>query len=469
MMMTTKPVATIGLLPHSLELYDQVLDESGRTRLRSFAGVIKAEYEPRGVRTIAVDACRVADEFRKAVEQFEQEGVDAIVVLHLAYSPSLESIDALAATKLPLILLDTTPDFDFGYGQVREQVLVNHGIHGVQDLCNLLLRRGKSFLIEAGHWKESDVVDRTVTAIQGCHAACAFRSSRVGLIGKPFAGMGDFAVPFELLKERFGIDVVAADSEAIAQHMPSIDSPEVQAEMAADLERFDSKDIDGERHAASVAAGLAVRQWIEREGLSAFTMNFGDITGRPGLPVVPFLEAGKAMARGIGYAGEGDVLTAAFCGAIAKTMPETTFTEMFCPDWKGERIYMAHMGEVNVDITAEAPTLRVLPYRYSQAEDPVIAVGCLKPGDATLLNAAPGPDDSFSLIALPLEVCDTGGREKIDTSVRGWIRPPIPIPECLERYSRLGGTHHSVLSYGVAQGFVTAFAHALDWPLHVID
>jgi hypothetical protein len=46
--------------------------------------------------------------------------------------------------------------------------------------------------------------------------------------------------------------------------------------------------------------------------MTAQTINFGDIKGDPGLPVMPFLEASKAMARGIGYGGEGDVLTAAF-------------------------------------------------------------------------------------------------------------------------------------------------------------
>jgi L-arabinose isomerase len=46
--------------------------------------------------------------------------------------------------------------------------------------------------------------------------------------------------------------------------------------------------------------------------MTAQTIKFGDIKGDPGLPVMPFLEASKAMARGIGYGGEGDVLTAAF-------------------------------------------------------------------------------------------------------------------------------------------------------------
>ena len=63
---------------------------------------------------------------------------------------------------------------------------------------------------------------------------------------------------------------------------------------------------------------------------------------------MPFLEISRLMERGIGYAGEGDVLTAALVGALMKVYAETTFTEMFCPDWKGNSIMLSHMGEINV-------------------------------------------------------------------------------------------------------------------------
>ena len=53
------------------------------------------------------------------------------------------------------------------------------------------------------------------------------------------------------------------------------------------------------------------------------------------MDTMPFLEISKAMSRGIGYAGEGDLLTAALVGALLAAWPRTTFTEIFCADWKG--------------------------------------------------------------------------------------------------------------------------------------
>jgi len=464
-----KQKSKIGLLPLFLELYDRVLDAEKSSEIRAFIGVIDQAYQARGVETVPASACRTADEFAAAVNRFEAEGVDAIVTLHLAYSPSLQAVDALAGTELPLIMLDTTPDVSFGFDQSEDRILFNHGIHGVQDLCNLLIRRGKPFVLEAGHWEESDVIDRTCSSLKGFCAADAFHHQRVGLLGTPFEGMGDFAVPFELLEKRFGIKVVPTDSETLAKQMPATDSDAVRAEAEADLERFDSNEFSAEELAKSEAAGLALRQWIEQENLTAITMNFNDITGAPGLPVVPFLEASKAMARGIGYGGEGDVLTAAFCGALAQAVPATTFTEMFCPDWSGNRIFMSHMGEMNIDLTAQKPVLGLRPYPFSEADEPVVATGCLVAGEALLLNLAPGPDDSFTLVTIPVEVCETGGDETIQDALRGWITPRMEISECLERYSRVGGTHHSVLCYDVDRRFAQALAQAMGWRLEWID
>ena len=459
----------IGLMPLYLELYDQVLDSDESIAIKAFAGLIKNEYEGRDVEVILADACRTAEESGNAVKQFEDSGVDAVVTLHLAYSPSLASVDVLAKMVLPLILLDTTPDYDFGFEQTSDRILFNHGIHGVQDLCNMLIRRNKKFSLEVGHWKESDVIDRTVSFVKGCRAAKELKQARVGIIGEPFKGMGDFAVPFDVLKREIGIEVVSASSEDIAELMPLADSGEVQKEKAKDLAAYTCNDLPDELLITSEMAGLGARRWIEKEQLTAFTMNFGDIIGAPGLPVVPFLEASKAMARGVGYGGEGDVLTAAFCGAMAKVVPETTFTEMFCPDWNGEKIFMSHMGEVNIELTAQTPVLEKRAYPFSAAGEPILAAGCLKPGSAWLLNVAPGADDTFSLIAVPVEVCDGGGNEKIDGGIRGWIRPEMPIADFLKNYSLVGGTHHCVLCYGIDEQLVRAFSQAMGWTLNIVS
>lgn len=127
----------IGLLPLYVELYDLTTPEV-RPAIDAAHDHTAQRLEAAGLEVVRAPVCRLAAEFARAVEIFEQADVDAIVTLHLAYSPSLESEKALAGTKLPLIILDTTPGETYDQFTDPAALMLNHGIHGVQDMCNLL-------------------------------------------------------------------------------------------------------------------------------------------------------------------------------------------------------------------------------------------------------------------------------------------------------------------------------------------
>lgn len=462
--MTMRP--KIGLLPLYLELYDKAMPES-RPRIDAFRETVLRALEDRGMDVVGAPVCRIAAEFEAAVRAFEDAGVDAIVTLHLAYSPSLESAGVLSRTKLPLIVLDTTPSYEYGPDQDPAELMYNHGIHGVQDLCNQLIRHGKPFQIEAGHWEKSDVLDRVADWARAARLASLMRNARVGRIGEPFNSMGDFMVPADTLSD-MGIEVIGGDFAELRSLLPLENDEKVRAEMASDLARFAHEDVDEASHLATTRASLAVRKWIENNGLTAFTMNFDAIDASTGMPTVPFLEASKGMARGIGYAGEGDVLTAAFVGALASVYPETSFTEMFCPDWASETVFMSHMAEMNTDLCAGKANLFVKSMPWVPSADPVVAIGRFKPGEATLINLAPRPEGEFALIVAPVAVTDVQCEDRMTDLVRGWLRPELPLADFLEAYSMEGGTHHSAIIYGNFAEDMVRFAEIMDWKAVVL-
>ena len=451
----------IGLLPLWLKLYDEFCAEQ-RPSAEAFTKQIAEEYICRSIEVIQAPICMEKKDFDAAVIMFETEKVDLILTLHLAYSPSLESIDALARTRLPLVILDTTPEYDFGFEQEKAAIMHNHGIHGVQDMCNMLIRKDKSFIIEAGHWKESDVIERTIKHFNACRMSSAMTRAKVGIIGNPFKGMGDFFVDFHKLENTIGMKVISADMDSWKSSIESISEAEIDQESQININKFESESLSKTAMHNTSASCLAVRKWIETENLDAFTVNFLDITKESGLPVVPFLEASRAMTQGKGYAGEGDVLTAALVGALMTNYPETTFSEMFCPDWKSNRVFLSHMGEINTDLCSDKVLLGEREFPFTDAGNPVTAKGCLKPGKACLVNLAPGPGDSYKLIASEVEMCDTMGKEKIH-SVRGWFKTKLPINRFLEEYSKNGGTHHLAISYGANMNELKEFAEIMNW------
>ena len=447
----------VGLLPLYIELYDEVLP-SAREVLEPFLKTVSEKMGQEGLAVTTAPVCRIASEFQEAVDNLEDQDIDAIVTLHLAYSPSLESADALCSTDLPLIILDTTMDFDFGRDVSSDRILYNHGIHGVQDMASVLRRRERPFEIAAGHFENSEVVSRVASIVRAAYAARCLTGMNVLRIGESFKGMGDFAVENELLGERFDITVTQISPDDLSESVEAVTSEEVENEMVLDKGRFEV-DLSEQVHSRSVRIGLGLRRYLEEGGYGAFSMSFLDFNSKEGVVnTVPFLEASKAMGRGIGYAGEGDVLTASLVGALCCGFGKATFTEIFCPDWKGGSLFLSHMGETNPDIGAEKPLLFEKPYRFSNAENPAVVACAPAPGEGVLVNLAPGPDGSFSLIVVPVEILEDSDREDLRQTIRGWIRPSMELDQFLEVYSTLGGTHHSALVLGDVTEALAGFA-----------
>lgn len=449
--------AKLGLLPLYIKLYDEI-DPSVRKGFASFLLSITRALEKEGVEVSRAPICSVAAEFRRAVASFEKAGVDLIATLHLAYSPSGESADVLCETAIPLLMLDTTMDFSFGDEVAPERLMYNHGIHGVQDLASVLRRRGRSFSLVAGHHQQSDVLRRAADIARAALAAREFRDARVLRIGRPFKNMSDFHVDSRTLKRLFGISVKQILPKALSASVASVTNLEIDTEVKDDRKRyrvFASPDC----HRRSVRVALGVRKYLDTGAYSAWSANFLDFNSKTGpVCVVPFLEAGKAMARGMGYAGEGDVLTAALTGALIRGFVDATFAEIFCPDWKGNSLFLSHMGEVNPAVAASKPTLEEKEYAFSNALNPAYLACAPRHGPAVFVNLSGGPGDSFRLIAAPVEVLHDTRRRVYRNVIRCWMRPETSVAHFLERYSLLGGTHHSVLVLGNHLEALEAFA-----------
>ena len=446
----------LGLLPLYLQLYRNVAPAYDPIVVK-FAETIAATIKEAGADVVLAPVCARADEIGPAVTKFEASNVDAIVTLHLAYSPSLEAIDALAKTRLPVMMLDTTPDF--GYPVDHTTLMANHGIHGVQDLANRLRRAGKPYKVFVGHWENSNVIQKLLESAEAAKCANAFMHSRVGRIGGDFKGMGDFVISDEAMK-RLGIECVNMDMKDYkvdeSRLKPVID----ELNAIKNMETADRETLVR----ASAIASLMVRDFIEKEKLTAFTCSFLDACDS-GVPTIPFVEACLAMSRGIGYAGEGDAMDAAWVGAILKVIKDTTFTEMFCPDWKTGRVYLSHMGEVNAALL-QNPALCMQKGKYLHDPKPLAFTGSLRPGQAAIVNLAPGPGDIPELITIRGEI--TPFPENDNKRISAWFRPVTPFCDFLRKYSECGGTHHSALCYDVKDSFWDDLASFLGIKHHII-
>jgi L-arabinose isomerase len=452
---------SIGILPLYLKLYDDAAPQM-RAEIESFYRTIVTQFEAEGLKVVTSNICRLEDEFKQAITTFEDQNVQAIVTLHMAYSPSLESLQSLINTKLPLIILNTTPDSFFGPTQNSDRISFNHGIHGVQDMCSMLLRNDKKYHIESGHWQKSDVIQRVTNTVRAIAAANTFYGSSVGTLGESFKGMGDFQISPEDLESEYGIRTVS---------FSDTDTNVIEDDIAKEINYYntfmDTSEVPEDIMQENAKVSSILRNWIKKEQLDAFTCNFLSVNKNEAIKRVPFLYASVGMYEGIGYAGEGDILTALLVGSLLKLNPETTFTEIFCPDWDNNRIFLSHMGEINPRICPETAILREKPYPYSDALPPVYTTGKCMEGKALLINLIPLGPKNFRLLICPVTLLEEDD-PNFSNTVRGWMRASLPIERFLSEYSKFGGTHHSALIYNEKVETLVTFGEHLGWDTKVV-
>ncbi|MBL4702029.1 MAG: hypothetical protein JKX85_12305 [Phycisphaeraceae bacterium] len=460
----------IGLLPSYLELYDDLFPEN-RALFDDYLQRITAAFEERNFHVCTAAVSRISTEFQAAVNQFESEEVDCIVTIHLAYSPSLEAIDIFCKTQLPIILFDTSMDADFGPTVSAQRIMFNHGVHGVMDFASMLRRRRRSFQIVAGHDSDPHTINRIAELVRASASAQALRKISVLRIGKIFPGMGDFSVDEKVLQDQLGINVRQVGIETLDAAVANVSDKDIIREMAQDHTRF-TCEVDEQTHKRSVRVGLGLRELLKESDHHAMTVNFQafDSDQRPA-DTMPFLEISKAMARSIGYAGEGDALTAAMVGALAKGFDAVTFTEIFCADWAGGNLFLSHMGEISPSVAGDKPRLVEKPFPFTDAHNPAILTCALKPGPAVLVNLAPGPDNTFTLIIAPMQVLaeDPHMDPAMRDVIRAWVRPACKLELFLEAYSHAGGTHHKALVLGEHANALAAFGRMSNMNVVCID
>ncbi len=453
----------VGYLPLYIKLYD---DDSPKMRepLVEYMKMLIKMLESQGIEVVQVEeVCRIKPEFDRAAIRFNEAGVDAVITQHLAYSPSLESIEALLSLDAPIIVFDTTPDYELikvaGY---ENRIDANHGIHGVQDMCNLLLRNGKPYFVCAGHALHSDVLSRVVGLCRAAKAAKAYQTMTIGSVGGSFTGMGDFQISDERYADEIGAKVKYMTPDLVEAYLEKVEASEIDAEMTDNAAKYDVQVNNTDNYRAAIKSGLAIRKWMEEEGMGACSVNFLtlDICG---LPKMPFVECCKIMERGQGYAGEGDVLTAGLVGALMQAYPNTTFTEMFCPDWEQDVILLSHMGESNPKLSQWKPHLVDRPFSYNSTGDTVAMFSCYRPGKAVYVNLAP-MNDGFHLIVSEVDLLACGlERSAYSRSNQGWMKPCKPLPDFLEEYSMYGGTHHSAMVYDADIKEIKAFGQMMGF------
>ena len=131
---------------------------------------------------------------------------------------------------------------------------------------------------------------------------------------------------------------------------------------------------------------VALERILTERGCRAYSTHFDAIAEDGRFARLPMAAASTLMAKGFGFAGEGDALTAALVAAGHELLGDAHFTEMYAMDFPSDSILMSHMGEGNWRVARRdrKPRLIKRPLGIGGLADPPTFLFQYEPGPATL-------------------------------------------------------------------------------------
>jgi L-arabinose isomerase len=296
---------------------------------------------------------------------------------------------------LPIFLWNTQELWSVDDTFDAAKMVHNHGVHGTQDLANVLLRAGVHFHYVTGHLHDLSTLQTLEGFFAAASAAAGLRRCRLGLMGYPFPGMGDFAVDTTHLVATLGCSWAALSVDEYNQRAADAEQAAV-ARFQAEYRQIyaladDLTDADLE---ATARSELALRSLVAEHGLDALTYQFLAFGEDDRTVTLPFVAVSRLMAEGLGFAGEGDLVGAAGTWLLNRLCAPASFSEIFTVDFQGNGLFLSHMGEANVAMARsdrKVPLLaRPTPITRTRGRQ-LALVTTFEPGAATLSALTMGP------------------------------------------------------------------------------
>jgi L-arabinose isomerase len=438
----------IGILGVMQDLYDDMIPGIA-ARQEGYAAELADRLA--GVATFTPSqAIKYREDAERAMAGFEQAGLDGVMVVMLTYGPAMRLARLLAESRLPILLANIQPEPAVTAAWDMADMTYNQGVHGAQDTANAMVRAGRRFCVLTDDWHSDRFRDQVGRWARAAAAVTRWRSLKVALFGYAMNDMGDIRVDESALIRSLGPEILAVAPGDLYRGMLAASDAEVAEVIAFEDGRFEiDPRLSREEREDHARMQVAIEHILEQGGFGAYTAHF-DAIGEDGrFRRLPLAAASTLMAKGYGYAAEGDVLTACLVAAGHTLIGDAHFTEMYAMDFPSDSVLMSHMGEGNWKIARSDRPVKLIkrPLGIGRLDDPPTFLFQYQPGPATLAALVSLEGERFRLVVAEGENLDSEELPGLEMPY-GQFRPASGIRACLNGWLAAGGPHHEVMNLG---------------------
>jgi L-arabinose isomerase len=405
---------------------------------------------------IPAKAVKYREDAERAMGEFEHSGLDGVLVVMLTYGPAMRVARLLSESRLPVCLANIQPEPAVTAAWDMADMTYNQGVHGAQDTANAMVRAGRRFSVITDDWKSESFRAAVGRWARAAAAVTRWKSLKTAIFGYAMNDMGDIRVDESALIRTLGPEILAVAPGDMYRGMQAVTDAQAAEVIAFEDGRFDiDPRLSDEERRDHARMQVAIEQILTERGFGAYTAHF-DAIGEDGrFSRLPLAAASSLMAKGYGYAAEGDVLTACLVAAGHTLIGDAHFTEMYAMDFPSDSVLMSHMGEGNWKIARADQQVRLIkrPLGIGRLADPPTFLFQYQPGPATLATLVSLEGERFRLVVAEGENLDSPPLPALEMPY-GQFRPATGLRACLNGWLTAGGPHHEVMNLG---------HHAADW------
>ena len=420
------------------------------------------------VRVVYKPTVKSADEIFAVMQaaNIESNCIGVIAWMH-TFSPAKMWIGGLKILKKPLLHFHTQFNRDIPWASMDMDFMnLNQSAHGDREFGFIMSRMRINRKVVVGHWQDHESLNKINGWIRAAAGWNDWQGAKFARFGDNMRNVAvtegdkvEAEIKFGYSVNTYGVGDLAAVIDAVSES--AID--QVIAEYEDSYTLVPALQKGGAQHSSLRDAAkieIGIQTFLENGNFKGFTTTFEDLHG---IVQLPGIAAQILMAKGYGFAGEGDWKTAALVRAM-KVMGSglkggnsfmEDYTYHFHPD--NRMVLGAHMLEICESIADAKPNCEIHPLGIGGKADPVRLV----------FNSGPGP-------ALNASIVDMGNRFRLLVNEVMAVTPfnqlpNLPVARVLWKpYPNMhtgcaawilaGGAHHTCYSQNLSSEHLEDFA-----------